>query len=123
MRPVRGVLIVLSLAALLALPCCTVERPRSEGAAGARYPIEDFLATTGMLRNFSFSPDGTSILVSSDESGVFNAVTVPVGGGRPQPLTRSKDDAVEVQTYFPHDLRFLYLSDRGGNELSHLYVR
>jgi dipeptidyl aminopeptidase/acylaminoacyl peptidase len=38
-------------------------------------------------------------------------------------LTESKADSVQVQGYFPHDERFLYLADQGGNELDHLYVR
>ncbi len=85
------------------------------------YSIEQFLGTTN-FGGSSFSPDGGKILVSSDQSGVFNAYAVPVAGGGPIQLTRS-EDTVRVASYFPHDERFLFLSDQGGNELTHVYVR
>jgi len=37
-------------------------------------------------------------------------------------LTNSTTDAIFGVGYFPHDDRFLYTSDKGGNELDHLYV-
>lgn len=110
-------------AGLVLLGAC---RPADDGAVTARavpqYTIEEFLGTTG-LAGASFSPDGGTILVSSDRTGVYNAFAVPVAGGDPVQLTQSTTDAVLVQSYFPADERFLYLSDRGGNELTHLYVR
>src|SRR5438093_605647 len=87
-----------------------------------QYTIEDFLATTNM-NGADFSPDGTKILVSSDKSGVFNACAVPVQGGDPVQLTSSTTNAIMAQAYFPKDERFLYASDQGGNELTHLYVQ
>jgi dipeptidyl aminopeptidase/acylaminoacyl peptidase len=86
------------------------------------YTIEDFLATTGMT-GASFSPDKSKLLVSSDQTGIFNAYAVPVAGGAPVALTHSTTDNIMVRTYFPHDERFLYASDQGGNELTHLYVQ
>jgi dipeptidyl aminopeptidase/acylaminoacyl peptidase len=86
------------------------------------HPIEDFLATTTM-RGADFAPDGRSILVSSDASGVFNAYAIPVAGGEPQPLTHSTTNAVYAQAWYPHGPRFIYASDEGGNELTHVYVQ
>jgi len=37
-------------------------------------------------------------------------------------LTKSSDDATFAVAWFPADDRFLFTADRGGNELSHLYV-
>jgi dipeptidyl aminopeptidase/acylaminoacyl peptidase len=71
----------------------------------------------------SFSPDGEKILVSSDETGVYNAYAIPVNGGEPIQLTQSTDDAISVIGYFPSDERFLYSSDQGGNERTHIYVQ
>jgi dipeptidyl aminopeptidase/acylaminoacyl peptidase len=87
-----------------------------------RYTIEQFLATT-IYEGASFSPDGSRILVSSNETGVFNAYAIPVKGGKPVRLTDSKVSAVSVIGYFPEDERFLYVSDQGGNEQTHLYVQ
>ena len=86
------------------------------------YTIEEFLATTEIFGS-SFSPDNRKILVSTNQTGVYNAYAIPVGGGAPTQLTRSTTDAVFARSYFPRDERFLYESDKGGNELSHLYVR
>ncbi|MDQ3607065.1 MAG: S9 family peptidase [Gemmatimonadota bacterium] len=71
----------------------------------------------------SFSPDKQKILISSNETGVFNVYAVPVGGGTPTQLTQSTDNAVFSLGFFPGDERFLYSSDAGGNELTHIYVR
>lgn len=87
-----------------------------------RYSIEEFLATTNVY-GASFSPDASKVLVSSNESGIYNAYAIPTDGGEPVQLTHSTTDAVGVTGYFPHDERFLFLSDQGGNELHHLYVR
>jgi dipeptidyl aminopeptidase/acylaminoacyl peptidase len=95
-----------------------------EGVPGdfTQYTIEQFLGTTSTAGS-SFSPDGSKILVSSDESGIFNAYSIPVDGGDPSMLTDSGTDAIFVAGYFPADERFLFSSDQGGNELSHVYVR
>jgi dipeptidyl aminopeptidase/acylaminoacyl peptidase len=87
-----------------------------------QYTIEDFLAITN-YDGLSFSPDNSSILVSSDESGVYNAFAVPLKGGEPEQLTNSSKESIFVIDYFPDDERFLYMADQGGNELSHIYVR
>jgi dipeptidyl aminopeptidase/acylaminoacyl peptidase len=87
-----------------------------------RYSIEDFLATTNM-RGADFSPDGRKILVSSDRSGIYNAYAVPVDGGEPVALTHSTTDAILAEAWYPKDERFIYVSDRGGNELNHVYVQ
>ena len=86
------------------------------------YTIEDFLATTSMS-GADFSPDGRQILVSSDQSGVFNAYAVPVAGGAPVQLTRSTTNAILARAWYPRDERFLYESDQGGNERTHVYVQ
>jgi dipeptidyl aminopeptidase/acylaminoacyl peptidase len=87
-----------------------------------RYTIEQLLGTT-LYDDASFSPDGSKILVSSNQTGVINAFAIPVGGGKPVQLTDSKVSAVNPHGYFPNDERFLYSSDQGGNEQTHLYVR
>ncbi len=87
-----------------------------------RYSIEDFLETKRYM-GASFSPDQSKILVSSDSTGIPNVWAIPVDGGEPQQLTDSREHAIFSAGYFPADERFLYLSDQGGNELSHLYVR
>ncbi len=87
-----------------------------------RYTIQQFLATT-LYSGGSFSPDGSKLLVSTDQTGTVNAFAIPVDGGAPVQLTRSKVSAIRAIGYFPRDERFLYASDQGGDENDHLYVQ
>ena len=87
-----------------------------------QYTIEQFMNTT-QIRGASLSGDESTVLFSSNQTGIFNAYSVPFAGGEPTQLTFSTDDAVLVISYFPNDNRFLYMSDQGGNEIYHLYVR
>jgi len=107
-----------SFALLAACAGAPADRPRDV----RQYTIEEFLGTTTVL-GASFSPDGGKILVSTDETGVFNALAVPVDGGPPVQLTNATTDGIYAVSYFPNDERFLYLSDQGGNELTHVYVQ
>jgi dipeptidyl aminopeptidase/acylaminoacyl peptidase len=86
------------------------------------YSIEQFYENSEYF-GASFSADNTRLLVGSNLSGIYNAYAVPVGGGAPQALTQSTTDAVFPVSWFPGDDRFLYSSDKGGNELAHLHVQ
>lgn len=118
----RAGLYLLPLAMALATAGCQSGDAGIEARAINQYSIEDFLGNT-TFRGSSFSPDKSKILVSSDETGVFNAFAIPIDGGEPIQLTGSTTDAVQVGSYFPEDERFIYTSDQGGNELTHIYVR
>jgi dipeptidyl aminopeptidase/acylaminoacyl peptidase len=90
--------------------------------APKRYTIEQFMATTS-ISGASFSRDETRILYSSDESGIFNVYAMPVGGGKPVPMTRSTSDSTYAIGYFYNDDRILFTRDNGGNENNHVFVR
>ncbi|UCG28130.1 MAG: alpha/beta fold hydrolase [Bacteroidales bacterium] len=87
-----------------------------------QYTIEQFYANTNVFGG-SFSADETYLLVTSNETGIYNAFTIPVEGGDPVQLTLSDEESIFATSYFPEDDRILYSSDRGGNEISHIYVR
>lgn len=87
-----------------------------------QYTIEQFMNTVNVFGG-SFSFDETRLLVSTDETGVFNAYAIDIATGDKTQLTFSEDDAVYALTYFPDDDRFIYMSDKGGNEIYNLYVR
>ena len=88
----------------------------------ATYAVADFYRNTSYA-GASWSADRRRLLVSSNRTGIWNAYAIPVSGGGEEPLTRSTTDAVLAASYFPHDDRILFTSDRGGDELSHVYVR
>ena len=86
-----------------------------------RYTIEQFMATISIM-GASFSADEERILFSSNESGIFNAYTLPVTGGMPEPLTRSAIDTTFSVSFFPHDDRVLITRDYHGDENYHLFL-
>ena len=87
-----------------------------------KYSIEQFMKTIS-IGGSSFSFDEKSILFSSNQTGIFNAFVLPVKGGEPSQVTFSKDDSIFALSFLPNDKRILYLSDRGGNEIGHIYLR
>ncbi|RKH15101.1 S9 family peptidase [Corallococcus sp. CA053C] len=93
-----------------------VQRPSKQ------YTMKQFMGTT-VVSGPVFASDEQRILFSSNATGIFNVASVPVGGGKPDALTRSKTDGVRVVATFPGDNRFLFERDRGGDEQTHVYVR
>jgi dipeptidyl aminopeptidase/acylaminoacyl peptidase len=93
--------------------------------APERHDAEAFFATItySLPMGFAWSADDSRLLVSSDESGIFNAWSLAVAGADGQPLTASSTDSVFALSWFPDDDRVLYTADRGGNEINHIYVR
>lgn len=69
-----------------------------------------------------FAPDGETLLISSDETGIFNAYAMKLDGTKTA-LTASAVDSTYAETFFPSDDRILVEADKGGNEINHLYVR
>ncbi len=90
--------------------------------AAKRYTIEQFMATTG-ITGASFSADEKRILFSSNQSGIFNAYTIPVSGGEPTALTKSTTDSTYAVSFFYDDDRILFTRDKGGDENNHVFVR
>lgn len=87
-----------------------------------QYTIEEFYKTK-RISGGAFSPDEKMLLVSNDETGIFNAWEIPVDGSSPRQLTSSSTNSVFAISYLPADNRILYRSDQGGNEIGHIYLR
>jgi len=124
MRATRS---ILGVAAALSTLACSAGGAAGGGtpaqsAAPATYSVADMYQNT-RFRGVSWSADSRTLLVSSDLSGIWNAYAIPRAGGAPQPLTRSTTNSVFALSFFPADDRFLYSSDQGGNELTHVYVQ
>jgi prolyl oligopeptidase len=113
---------------LFAAACAHLGSSRPSDRATASRPAPRpldaplFFETT-TISGASFSADERQVLYSSDESGVFNVYLRPIHGGDAVALTSSTTNAAYAVSMFPEDDRALYTSDRGGNELNHLYVR
>jgi len=128
-------LAALSLSGFFLAACGQGQSPVDESAATEvsapasvpKYSAEAFFETTsyGLVGSaaHAFSADGQSLLISSDETGVFNAYSLPLDGSDATPLTSSDDNAIFAVSWFPKDARMLYTFDGGGNELNHVIVR
>jgi dipeptidyl aminopeptidase/acylaminoacyl peptidase len=103
-------------AVLLLISC-----QKSETRDVKQYTIEQFLNTT-LISGSSVSHDEKTVLFSSNATGVYNAYSVSIDGGEPTQITFSTTDAIDIISYFPNDNRFLYRSDKGGNEIWHVYL-
>ncbi len=97
---------------------CKKEEPRK---AVKKYTIDQFMNNVS-IRGSSFSPDEKKILFTSNESGVYNAYEISINGGEPKQLTQREETTYAI-SYFPEDERILMMSDQGGNEIYHIYLR
>jgi dipeptidyl aminopeptidase/acylaminoacyl peptidase len=107
-------------------PAPVSEQPNTPPpAAPARYDAEAFFTTTtyGLAGGYAWSPEDQALLVSSDETGIFNAWSMSPVNGERKPLTTSTTDSTFAVSWFPDDGRILFTANQGGNELDHLYVR
>ena len=87
-----------------------------------QYTIEQFYANEQIYAD-GFSPDESKILAVSNKTGIYNAVALPVDGSEREQLTNSQKESIFIDSYFPEDERIIYHSDKGGNEIDHIYVR
>ena len=129
MRTVCVVSVLALLAAAPAIAAPPIEPPAGvQSAPRPTYTAAQFFENRsfqlgGISRVGAFSPDGQSILISSDQTGVFNSYALPVAGGAPVQLTGSTTTATFAISYFPADARVLVTTDGGGDELNHVFVR
>lgn len=85
------------------------------------YTIEQFYGNT-RVGGGEFSNDETKLLMSSDESGIFNVYEINIKDGSKKQITKSKDDSFFAEDYVPGTGEIIYSADKGGNEISHLYL-
>ena len=87
----------------------------------AQYSIEQF-SQSNRVGGGSFSDDETKLLVSSDESGIFNVYEIDIASGEKKQKTFSDKESFFAIDYLPGANQILYSADKGGNELSHIYL-
>lgn len=100
---------------VLFVSCTQEQRPPKQ------YSIEDFYKNTRFFGG-SFSPDETRLLLSSDESGIFNVYEITIADGSKKQITHSDTESIFAVDYVPGTNDIIYSADKGGNEISHLYM-
>ncbi len=85
-------------------------------------PAATFFQTT-TLRGAVLSPEGTEVLLTSDESGSDNLYLVSAEGGEKKAITNAISGSMVGRAWFPREpKRWIMTADEGGNELDHIYV-
>ena len=86
-----------------------------------KYSIEEFYKNN-RIGGGQFSDDEQRLLVSSDESGIFNVYEIDIASGKKKAITNSTGDSHYSIDYVPGTNDILYSADKGGNEISHIYL-
>lgn len=114
-------------ASILLVAACGQKASQTAVQKVATYPAETFFQTTSFYSardsRTAFSAQSGDLLISSDETGIFNAYRVDVRSGAREPLTFSTDSGIYAVGWFPSDDRILYTQDGNGDELTHVYVQ
>ena len=69
-----------------------------------------------------FSVDESKILLSNNKSGIFNVYELNTADTSMKPLTGSTKESFFAVAYLPNSTDFIYSSDNGGDENSHLFL-
>ncbi|MBN2347581.1 MAG: prolyl oligopeptidase family serine peptidase [Bacteroidales bacterium] len=110
----RILIILLSFAVLLSCD----KAPQKEVP---QYSIEQFYKNI-RIGGGSFSPDESKLLISSDESGIFNVYEINIAEGTKKQITHSTVESFFAVDYVPGTNQVLYSADKGGNEIDHIYL-
>ena len=110
----RTVTVIFSV--LLFLSCqCTRQREVKE------YSIEQFFKNI-RISGGQFSQDESKLLISSDESGIYNVYEITIADGSEHQVTNSTVESFFAVDYVPGTGQIMYSADKGGNEINHLYL-
>ncbi|MGV8093433.1 MAG: prolyl oligopeptidase family serine peptidase [Mangrovibacterium sp.] len=86
-----------------------------------QYSIEQFYKNIRYTGG-SFSGDEKRLLVSGDESGIFNLFEINIADGSKRQVTVSAKESFFAEDYVPGSNQMIYSADQGGNELNHIYL-
>jgi dipeptidyl aminopeptidase/acylaminoacyl peptidase len=109
-------LVVLSLL----LPECSTRQQAAQKAI-PQYTIEQFFQSK-QIAGGAFSSDETRLLITSNESGIYNLYEITLADGKTRQVTNSTLESFFVVDFVPGTNQMLYTADRGGNEINHLYL-
>ena len=86
-----------------------------------KYSIEQFYKNNSIIGG-AFSDDENKLLVSSNESGIFNVYEIDIASGEKKQKTFSEKESFFAIDYLPKTNQILYSADKGGDELNHIYL-
>jgi len=96
--------------------CATKQVPAPQS-----YSIEQFYQNV-RFGGGAFSNDETKLLVSCDETGIFNVYEIDIASTEKTAVTHSGEESFFAVDYVPGSGDILYSADKGGNEIDHIYL-
>lgn len=100
---------------------CKQEQQAEAPKEVKQYTIEQFYANK-QIGGGIFSPDETKLLVHSNESGIYNLYEIDIAAGTQRQVTNSTSESIFAVGYVPSTGQIMYSSDKGGNEIDHIYL-
>ena len=99
---------------------CNIQHEKEQREV-QKYSIAQFYKNLEIFGG-SFSYDESKLLVTSNETGIYNLFSIPIEEPDRHQLTQSEEDSYFGISFFPEDDRVLYSSNKGGNEIDHIYL-
>jgi dipeptidyl aminopeptidase/acylaminoacyl peptidase len=99
------------------LVSCSEKKPKEV----KQYTIDQFYKSTRFLGG-AFNKDETKLLVSTDETGIFNVSEISLADSSRKQITHSTVQSLFAMDYVPGTGKILYDADMGGNEIDHIYL-
>ncbi|MBI1805571.1 MAG: alpha/beta fold hydrolase [Ignavibacteria bacterium] len=115
-----GALIIL-VALLLFVSSCAQKHEEAVQKNVPQYSIDQFYKNK-RISGGTFSSDETRLLVSSDESGIFNVYEINIADSKQRQVTNSTVESFFAADYVPGFKQILYTADKGGDENTHIYL-
>jgi len=116
-------ILTIAIAGTVLVACNNADtKNETEAREVKQYSIEQFYKSTN-VGGGAFSSDESRLLISSNESGIYNAYEIDIASGEKKALTNSAKESVFANDYVPGTFHILYSSDKGGNENDHLYLQ
>ncbi|MEO8405579.1 MAG: prolyl oligopeptidase family serine peptidase, partial [Chitinophagaceae bacterium] len=97
------------------------DQPKEKAREPKQFAIED-LYDNVTINDVGFNKDESKVLVNSNRTGIFNVYELTIADSSLQPLTRSSKESCFGDNYIPGRNQFIYSSDKGGDENSHLFL-
>jgi dipeptidyl aminopeptidase/acylaminoacyl peptidase len=86
-----------------------------------QYTIDQFYKSSEVFGG-DISDDDKKMLITSNENGIYNAYEIDIASRQKRALTNSSKESIFANNYVPGTTNIIYSSDKGGNEISHLYL-
>ena len=86
-----------------------------------QYSIQQFY-TSENISGGVFNSDETKVLTNNNKTGIYNIYEINLADTTTKAVTNSVKESFFIDDYVPGTNDFIYSSDKGGNENSHLYL-